>query len=45
MKKRKGDCLGGPVVKTVSSNAGDAGSIPSQGTKIPSDKWYGQNKK
>ena len=34
MKKRKGDFLGGPVVMTVSSHAGDAGSIPSQGTKI-----------
>ena len=38
MKKRKGDCLGGPVVKTVSSNAGDAGSIPSQGTKIHGER-------
>ena len=34
MKKSKGDFLGGPVVMTMSSNAGGAGSIPSQGTKI-----------
>ena len=34
MKKGKGDFFGGPVVKIVSSNAGDADSIPSQGTKI-----------
>ena len=26
---------GGPVVKNLPSNAGDAGSIPGQGTKIP----------
>ena len=26
---------GGPVVKNVSSNAGDVGSIPSQGNKMP----------
>ena len=26
---------GGPVVKNPPSNAGDAGSIPGQGTKIP----------
>ena len=25
---------GGPVVKNLPSNAGDSGSIPSQGTKI-----------
>ena len=30
-----GDFPGGPVVKNPSSNAGDAGSIPGQGTKIP----------
>ena len=27
--------LGGPVVKNSPSNAGDAGSIPGRGTKIP----------
>ena len=27
--------LRGPVVKTLPSNAGDTGSIPGQGTKIP----------
>ena len=29
------DFLDGPVVKTSPSNAGVAGSIPGQGTKIP----------
>ena len=30
-----GDLPGGPVVKNPPSNAGDVGSIPGQGTKIP----------
>ena len=30
-----GDFPGGPVVKNPHSNAGDMGSIPGQGTKIP----------
>ena len=29
------DFTSGPVVKTLPSKAGDTGSIPSQGTKIP----------
>ena len=29
------DFPGGPVVKNLPCNAGDAGSIPGQGTKIP----------
>ena len=29
------DFLGGPVVKNLPCNAGDAGSIPGRGTKIP----------
>ena len=29
------DLLGGPVVKNLPSNAGNAGSIPSPGTRIP----------
>ena len=29
------DFPGGPVVKNPPSNAGDVGSIPGQGTKIP----------
>ena len=29
-----GDFPGGPVVKNTPSNAGDAGSIPGQGTQI-----------
>ena len=31
----KWDFPGGPVVKNLPYNAGDAGSIPGQGTKIP----------
>ena len=31
----RGDFPGGPVVKNLPSNAGDAGSIPGQGTNIP----------
>ena len=30
-----GDFPGGPVVKNPPSNAGDGGSIPGRGTKIP----------
>ena len=30
-----GDFPGEPVVKNLPSNAGDVGSIPGQGTKIP----------
>ena len=29
------DFPGGPVVKNLPSNAGDAGSIPGRGTRIP----------
>ena len=29
------DFPGGPVVENLPSNAGDVGSIPGQGTKIP----------
>ena len=39
LKRAPGDFPGSPVVKTLqgmqSSNAGDAGSIPGQGTMIP----------
>ena len=31
----QGDFPGGPVVKNAPSDAGDAGSIPRQGNKIP----------
>ena len=31
----KGDSPGGPVVKNPPCNAGDAGLIPGQGTRIP----------
>ena len=30
-----GDFSGGPMVKNLPCNAGDVGSIPGQGTKIP----------
>ena len=33
--KKRGDFPGGPVVKNPPSNAGDVGSIPGWGTKIP----------
>ena len=34
-KSQNRDFPGGPVVKNPPSNAGDAGLIPGQGTKIP----------
>ena len=34
-KSVSGDFPGGPVVKNPPYNAGDTGSIPGQGTKIP----------
>ena len=34
-----GDFPGGPVVKTSSSNTGDAGSIPGWVAKIPHMLW------
>ena len=33
------DFSGGPVVKTLSSNAGGAGLIPGQGIKISHASW------
>ena len=39
-----GDFLGGPVAKNLPSNAGDMGSIPGQGTKIPQASQQGQVK-
>ena len=35
LKRNDRDFLGGPVVENPPSNAGDAGLIPGQGTKIP----------
>ena len=35
LKTSLSDFPGGPVVKNLPCNAGDAGSIPGQGTKIP----------
>ena len=34
-KTNTGDFSDGPVVKNLPSNAGNKGSIPGQGTKIP----------
>ena len=34
-KKQTRDFPGGPVVKTLPSNAGDVGSIPGQRTRVP----------
>ena len=36
-KDTQGDFPGGPVVKNPPCNAGDMGSIPGQGAKIPHD--------
>ena len=33
--KREKDCSGGPVDKNLPANAGDMGSIPGPGIKIP----------
>ena len=38
-KGRYQDFPGGPVVKTLSSNAGDEGLTPGLGTKIPHASW------
>ena len=35
LKINYGDFPGGPVVKNLPYNAGDTGSLPDQGTKIP----------
>ena len=34
-----GDFRGGPGIKTLPSSAGDSGSIPGQGAKIPHALW------
>ena len=39
------DFPGGPVVKNSPCNAGDAGSIPGQGTKIPHVAWPKEKRK
>ena len=36
---RKGDFPGGPVVKTLPSNAGGVGSIPGHAAKVPYALW------
>jgi len=35
IRKREEDCSGGPVDKNPPANAGDMGSIPGPGIKIP----------
>ena len=39
IKSELRDFPGGPVIKTSPSNAGDAGSIPGWGAKIPHASW------
>ena len=39
MATRMRDFSGSPAVKTLSSHAADAGSIPGQGAKIPHTSW------
>ena len=39
---KPGDFPGGPMVESLPTNAGDAGSIPYGGTKTPQAKWYGK---
>ena len=39
VKKDSGDIPGGPVVGTLPSGAGGAGSIPCQGAGIPHNSW------
>ena len=39
LKCTLGDFPGGPVVKTLPSNAGGQGSIPGLGAKIPHASW------
>ena len=39
------DFSGGPMVKTLPSNADGAGSIPGQGTRILHALWLQKNKK
>ena len=41
-KVKKGDFPGGTVIRNSPSNAGDMGSIPGQGTKIPHATWCSQ---
>jgi len=36
---RKGDFPGGPLVKTLPSNAGGVGSIPGHAAKVPYALW------
>ena len=39
VKMTSGDVRGGPVVKISLSNAGDTGSVPGRGAKIPHASW------
>ena len=42
LNKKRRDFPGSPVVKNLSCNAEDAGSIPGRGTKIPHAAECGQ---
>ena len=35
LSRKTGDFPGGPVVESLACNAGDVGSIPGQGTRVP----------
>ena len=39
LSKHHGNVPGGPMVKTLPSNAREAGSIPGLGAKIPHASW------
>ena len=39
IKTKLWDFPGSPVVRTSPSSAGDSGSVPGQGTKIPNASW------
>ena len=43
--KMEWDFPGGLVVKNLPSDAGDTGSIPGRGSKIPQAVFHDQNKK
>ena len=44
LNQQNGDFPGGPVVKTLPSNAGGAVSIPGQGAVIPHASWPMSNR-
>ena len=44
-RRKDGTSLAVQCLRLHASNAGDAGSIPGWGTKIPHPAWHGQKKK